>query len=65
MVDEVFNSEKEQRAYEKGIVQGIVKNKLENVKGLLELLDDDQIAHALGLEKESVKQIRIEKSKEK
>ncbi|MGL6227637.1 MAG: hypothetical protein ACRC3J_00330 [Culicoidibacterales bacterium] len=52
-------SQKEQ-AFEQGIEQGIEKNRMENAKNLLPLLDDEAIATAIGLTVEDVRKLRME-----
>ena len=45
---------------QEGIIEGVEKNKLENARALLDLLDDETIAERIGLPLEVVKQLRLE-----
>lgn len=56
----LYDPEVEKRGIEIGIQQGIISNKIENAKNLLDVLDDEIIAIKIGLELEIVKKIRQE-----
>lgn len=60
MTKTLYDPEVEKRGIEKGIQQGIMAEKLENARNLLDVLDDKIISIKLGLELDIVRKLRLE-----
>lgn len=60
MTKSLYDPEVERKGIEQGIKQGIMANKIENAKNLLDVLDDETIAEKIGLDLDTVKKLRKE-----